>query len=410
MLRAQGWVVLALLAALITSTTTAAETALALKRVVHFEDFQNREPMLLELGSGDLLVSGFPRYPHEPARAPSLWRSEDRGETWSRVDVGSPADGAIGNSDVDLALAPDGTIYFATMGFNRTTRKGTHISIGISRDGGDTWTWTLLTDREMVDRPWVAVAPDGTAHVIWNDDQGVHHVLSKDSGASWQTMPQVHPAGGSSHLALGPGGELAVRVTPIFASGNLFDVEAEFIAVSTDGGSTWAKHAPPGNREWRPFGSGGVPRWVEPIAWDNSGALYYLWSEGASMHLGKSDDRGGSWKSWEIATESTLAFFPYLVANASGELLATWFTADEAMGLRVGQLGMGAAKPQVLLSEALAFESWAETDGAWQRDTAGEYATVARLANGDIAVVTPLLDPRVDRMGFSFWRLAPVAE
>ncbi len=403
-------IALALIVVMLPTAAPAEDEALALESVVHFEDFQNREPMVLELGSGDLLVTGFPRYPHEPARAPSLWRSRDRGETWSQVDVGSPADGAIGNSDVDLALAPDGTIYFATMGFNRSTSKGTHISIGVSRNDGETWTWTLLTDRELADRPWVEVAPDGTAHVIWNDDRGVHHVLSKDSGASWQTMPQVYTSGGSSHMALGPKGELAVRVTPIFASGNRFDGEAEFIAVSIDGGSTWSNHTPPGNRQWQPFGTGGLPRWVEPVAWDQSGALYYLWSEGNSIHLGKSDDRGANWKTWQVATESDIAFFPYLVATGSGELAATWFSAADGMSVRVAQIRMESGEPRVLLSAALPFESWAETEGTWQRDTAGEYAAVARLAAGDIAVVTPLQDPRADRMGFSFWRLGPPAE
>ncbi|MEM1092906.1 MAG: sialidase family protein, partial [Pseudomonadota bacterium] len=191
-----------------------AESSLALDSVVHFKDFQNREPMLLELGNGDLLVSGFPRRPHEPARAPSLWRSSDGGKSWSRVNVGTPADGAIGNSDVDLAIAPDGTVYFVTMGFNRTTNQGTHVAVGVSEDHAASWVWTQLTDRELADRPWVAVAPDGTAHVVWNDGEGVHHKLSRDGGGSWQSMPQVHPAGGSSHFAVGPEGELAVRITP----------------------------------------------------------------------------------------------------------------------------------------------------------------------------------------------------
>ena len=31
---------------------------------------------------------------------------------------------AAGNSDVDLAVAPDGTLYFLTMGFDRGTREG----------------------------------------------------------------------------------------------------------------------------------------------------------------------------------------------------------------------------------------------------------------------------------------------
>jgi hypothetical protein len=78
--------------------------SILVKDLVHFSDIQNREPMIAELADGSLLVTGFPRYPHEPPRAPSLWRSGDGAQSWSRVDVGSPEEGAIGNSDTDLAL------------------------------------------------------------------------------------------------------------------------------------------------------------------------------------------------------------------------------------------------------------------------------------------------------------------
>ncbi|MEM7706901.1 MAG: sialidase family protein [Pseudomonadota bacterium] len=378
------------------------DAPLVLKSAVHFEDFQNREPMVLELSNGDLLVSGFPRAPHEPARPPSLWRSSDGGNSWARVNVGTPADGAVGNSDVDLALGPDGTIYFVTMGFNRTTSRGTHVAVGVSNDDGASWAWTQLTDRELADRPWVVVSGDGTAHVVWNDGDGVHHTLSRDGGKTWQSRPQVHSSGGSSHLAVGPQGELAVRLTPLYASGNRFDAQVDMIAVSTDGGDTWSKRALPGSRVWLP---GGVPRWVEPIAWDGDGALYYLWSEGRSMHLGRSTDRGAAWESWQIATDSDVMFYPYLIATADRELAATWFSAADGRGLRVAKVSLKEGEPQVSSSELLRFESWAETEDGRQRDSNGEYAPIVRLADGDLAVVTPLQDARLERLGFSFWRL-----
>ena len=146
-----------------------------------------REPMVVEHPDGTLFVAGYGE------RTPTLWKSRDRGVTWARVNVGTPSDGAIGNSDVDLAVARNGTLYFVTMVFDpaavpdppatRAAGQGTHISIGTSKDLGTTWRWKLLSDTPRDDRPWVEVAPDGTAHVIWNDGTGTSFQNTSRLGA-----------------------------------------------------------------------------------------------------------------------------------------------------------------------------------------------------------------------------------
>ena len=376
-----------------------------IKHVTHFEDIQTREPMLAELPDGALLVAGFPRYPHEPARAPSLWRSTDGGKAWQRVDVGTPADGAIGNSDVDLIVAPDGTVYFVTMGFNRTTREGTHIAIGVSRDGAKTWRWQQLAGNARVDRPWVVVASDGGVHVIWNDGAGVYHTRSKDRGASFGEAVRVSDKGGSSHFAAGPDGRLAIRVTPISASGNQLDKAYDFLMVSNDSGDSWRRRALPGEREWAELETANPPRWVEPVAWAGDGSLFYLWSEGRQLYLARSRDGGASWAQQPFASDEAMCFFPWLGTDGQGGLVASWFAFSDGMSVRAAHVQLRSGEPVITQSPPLQFESWMEREGKWMRDTAGEYVPVARLSDGDFAVVTPLQDPRDDRMGFSFWRL-----
>ncbi len=384
-------------------------TSIVVTDTVHYTDVQNREPMVAELGDGALLVTGFPRVQHLPARPPSLWKSTDGGRSWGQVDVGTPEQGAVGNSDTDLAVAPDGTVYFVSMGFNRTTSEGTHITIGVSRDHARSWSWTYLAQNATVDRPWVEVAPDGTAHVIWNDDDGVYHTKSQDGGITWEERPQINAMGGSSHLAVGPNGEVAVRITPLSASGGSYDADVDLIAVSTDRGLTWTRHAVPGARDWENAGQGTIPRWVEPIAWDSDGRLYHLWSEGREIWLGRSADNANTWSTWQIALDDDTAFYPYLVARGSGEMAASWFSSADGMSVRVAVIEFGEvgsdAQPHVVLSAPLRFDSWMEYDGEWMRDTAGEYVPVAYLQDGDLAVVTPLQDARADRFGFSWWRL-----
>lgn len=153
-----------------------------------------------------------------------------------------------------------------------------------------------------------------------------------------------------------------------------------------------------------------MPRWVEPIAWGADGTLYHLWSEGSEMWLGRSTDQGVTWSTWQIARDSRLVFYPYLVALGSGQLAATWFSTADSMSVRVavidaGEVGSDAA-PHVVLSDQLRFDSWMEYEGDWRRDTAGEYVPVAYLRDGDLAVVTPLQDARTDRFGFTWWRIA----
>jgi hypothetical protein len=361
--------------------------------------------MLVEHPDGTLFLTGY----GEPA--PRLWRSNDAGPTWSRVEVGSEADGAIGNSDVDLAVAADGTLYFVAMTYDRAKNEGTQIAIGTSRDVGASWSWTRLSDARYADRPWVKVTPDGTTHVIWNDGSGVAYALSRDRGATWEHQPRIHPEGHSSHLAVGPKGEIAVRITPVSASGNVHHAGVDLVAVSSDGGATWAKHPAPGQRAWTfPLAEDDpMPRWVEPLAWDASGTLYYLWTDPAGVWLASSLNGGGDWTTRQLAVGGELRFFPYLIARRAGELAASWFSGrGEAINVHVATIDILQHDFPLRFAEAPPFwpDSWQWTQPPGQprrRDTAGEYVPLAFLRDGRLAIVTPIQDPQAKRFGFS-WR------
>jgi hypothetical protein len=268
--------------------------------------------MIVEHPDGTLFVSGYGSPDGVPPQTvPRLWRSVDHGATWAAVNVGTEADGAIGNSDVDLAVARDGTLYFVTMIFDHKTFEGTLITVGASQDAGKTWHWTTLSKKRLDDRPWVAVTPDGTAHVIWNDGSGVYHTLSRDRGTSWSAAQLIRADGGSSHLAVGPDGELAVRITPLSASGNKYKEGVDLVAVSTDGGATWEERRIPGERDWAPTGAeGAIPRWVEPLGWDASSALYLLWTDLKGTWLARSTDLGKHWSKWLIAETEAMFYYP----------------------------------------------------------------------------------------------------
>jgi len=405
--------VLASAIAILARQPGAAPNALTVGAPIHhvFDDRMAREPMIVEHPTGALFVAGYGMLNRPwPEGPPNLWKSADGGKSFSRVDVGTTDQGALGNSDVDLAVGPEGTLYFATMTFDSTLNQGVNINIGVSSDVGATWAWTQLSNTRWDDRPWVEVAPDGTAHVIWNDGEGVSYAVSTDRGKTWVERPRIHPQGGSSHLAVGPNGEVAVRITPVSASSFKRHPDVELIAVSVDGGRTWTKHRAPGERTWGVpvIRNELLPRWVEPIAWDASGALYSLWTDPAGIQLAQSRDLGNTWRQSLVSeTKNTTAFFPYLVARGNGELAATWF---EARMPGHGSLRTHVARFQVSEDRkarnvrivSLEIDVAIETGPP----TGGEYFPVVFLRNGGLAAVTTIQNRAAKRLGFSYWSIA----
>ena len=370
---------------------------LAVTQRVEYLDKVAREPMLAQHPQGALFAAGY----WEPR--PTLWKSGDRGATWQRVDVGPDAEG---NSDVDLAVAADGTLYFITMTYDPKANEGQQISMGVSRDAGTTWRWTTLSKNRFDDRPWIEVAPDGTAHAIWNDGSGVAHTVSRDRGATWSPVRRIHDRGGSSHLVIGPAGEVAVRITPLSASGNKYDEGVDLIAVSADAGATWQKHPAPGARDWSPdFMSDATPRWVEPLAWDARG-LHYLWTDKKGVRLAHSTDRGATWTTRTVADTAAPAFFPYLAARGNGPLAATWFTAstDEMHDLQWYAAQIDGDRVVLSAPQTLESRRPREPNGPLFNDPAGEYLPIAFLRDGTLAVVTPIQNVQEGRAGFTWWR------
>ena len=372
-----------------------------------------REPMLAQHPSGDLFVAGYRNASDEP----QLWRSDDGGKTWKSVNVGNRENGADGNSDVDLIIDREGVIYFVTMRYTRIPPtlenldsiqlQGEHIAIGVSEDRGGTWRWEYLSKNAYDDRPWVEVASDGSVHVIWNDGNGIHYVQSQDRGKTWIEQPQIYIQGGSSHFAAGPDGYLAVRVSPLSASGFTYHAGIDLIRLSNDLGSTWSTiPLPEGNRIWSSDLSQGILRWVEPLAWDRDNTLYHIWSEGKILKLGITEDLGKTWTIYEIETSEDTIYYPFLSIQHD-VISCSWVSGFEA-DLRHHAAVIHITGSEVNLSKLeplLLDEIKGRFNSSELPATGGEYFPVQALPDGTFGMVTTIQDYKSDRLGFTWWRL-----
>ena len=343
-----------------------------------------REPMLVEHPTGALFVAGYSRDEAEASDPPNLFRSDDGGGTWIQVDVGTTEEGARGNSDVDLVVGPDGVLYFLTMGFDRSVGEGTHVSLGISRDIGLTWTWESISETRFDDRPWLALTSE-SIHVVWNDGSGVRHSV-REGEKTWRERERITTSGGSSHFAVGPDGQLAVRIAPGSASAQVVHEDADWIALSMDDGLSWEIIEAPGERDWNE-----IPRWVEPIGWGPDGTLYSLWSSGHDLWLAVSTDLGKTWSERRVATSEALAYFPFFSIQGDGLMSASWFTGiGDQLEAHVSVLDPGSLGDIVRFSAHFSVDAWVGEGVDRQRDAAGEYFPALFLADGDIAAVLPI--------------------
>jgi hypothetical protein len=248
----------------------------------------------------------------------------------------------------------------------------------------------------------------------------VCHAISTDRGRTWTELERVNPQGGSSHLAVGPGGEIAVRVIPPSAANLRFDEAADLVAVSVDRGRTWDRHPAPGDLSFPRVRDTTVtphayvpppqPRWVEPLAWDSAGSLYSFWATDHGLWLGRSTDRGESWTTWRVAEDDSIPYFPYLLARGEGDLAVSWFSGrGDSLRANVARIQAHPGEEPPVLVAAPPFypESWTLPEwGPPGRDTAGEYLPLVFLPDGSLGLVAPVQHLDAGRVGFSWRRYA----
>ena len=244
--------------------------------------------------------------------------SHDSGETWS-ANVKTSDDTRYWFHSAG-AVAPDGTVYFATADYSQDYTGDTNIGIIKSTNGGASWqTVRVDTSREMADCSWAegcyfgffgpsaGIAVDSTGRVViaynaGNSAGGAQRMYvrySTDQGNTWSARQEVSDPGANVNNGF-----------PALAAGNS---ASDFRLIwqddrngTTTSWNTWYRQSSNGGATWSAAvrlsdASSGAPYKTSAgykfpygdyleIAVDGSGRNHFVWGEGDSY-----TGPGGTW-------------------------------------------------------------------------------------------------------------------
>ncbi|HEV7680155.1 MAG TPA: sialidase family protein [Candidatus Dormibacteraeota bacterium] len=309
------------------------------------------EPSLLDDGRNHVFVAS-PNGLGSTNSGSTVWRSTDGGTTF---DTGKKVGGLIGGGDSDILADPAGNLWI-------TDLAGTHANVLKSTDSGATWGGAVMTGF-LNDRQWLTWA-GSAVYLTYHDfvTNAPEIYKSTDGGATFlpagfagtsQIVPPTDPAFADSKCntlvskpVVDGAGAIYVLINTTTAAANAQGgcaappaaLERFYIAVSTDGGTTFATHlasdltpAVTGNAT-----SGSWGHVFNQLAIDAAGNLYIDASgtlDGSlplQNYLLVSTDKGVTW-SKPIATHASpdAQLFPAIAVGQAGQVAVGYYQGSK---------------------------------------------------------------------------------
>jgi photosystem II stability/assembly factor-like uncharacterized protein len=242
-----------------------------------------------------------------------VWKSADRGTTWSPV-FDSQATSSIGAVAV-FQPAPD-IVWVGTGEGNPRNSAGVGNGVYKSLDGGTSWTHLGLAASERIHRIVLHPTDANVAYVAalgptWSDGDERGVFKTSDGGKTWRRVLHVDQRTGAADLVMDPRNPnklLAAlwehrREPWFFTSGG----PGSGLYVTHDGGDTWKRLTA---QDGLPRGN--VGRIGVAIAASNSSVVYAL-VEATKSALLRSDDGGRAWRT--VNDSSGIAPRPFYYAD-----------------------------------------------------------------------------------------------
>jgi len=164
--------------------------------------------------------------------------SNDGGKNWTSGFVPPVPGSAFTFGDPSMAVGPNGTIYYASLGADALGNS--IVQMNKSTNGGMTWSpgVTVATDSGS-DKEWIAVGPDGTIYITWSSfqtDGSVQLRLAKSTngGDTWTQKIVYAPIADPAHPKL-PQDQLSFTVPTVdWKTGTLYIPFVHFSASDQD--------------------------------------------------------------------------------------------------------------------------------------------------------------------------------
>ena len=268
-----------------------------------------------------------------------IWKSTDRGSTWTFV----PPPLLFGGSDMDAAQDDAGRVHILDQSssnciyYYRSSDGGTTFDLLKTLQGGGVWgspNGRCDSSGVPIDRPWVKTFGSDRVYVVTKERVGTGVSVSQDGGRTFTATTigrgafteeqgaAVDPADGSLYII----GGVLETLDPVLGKNPSHEIQ---VAASPDGRTFSASTVvsnPNADLAESEFPS---------VAVDAAHNVYAAWSDNSAgtvdVYVAVSRDRGKTWSApIRVSQGQTVATYPTIVAGDAGRIAVAWYGTSDA--------------------------------------------------------------------------------